>query len=187
MRHIPLTLARGLAAWRAWYEQQNVDEFFAKVFQIANIDTAVMTNNPFSAAEAACWEQDLPCPDCLQAALRVDEMFWDWSAASKTMREAGYATGDAPTGASAEAARKFLIDWARRMKPVYMAASLPCDFAYPVEGDPPAAGEVPRSPVRVGAHCQNSTSRQARRSSAIGSSTTRLCSSSHIVARRVVS
>ena len=69
---------RDLAAWRAWYEKQTCEQFLAKIFEIANIDIAVMTNNPFSAEEAACWRRDLPCPECLRTALRVDEMFWDW-------------------------------------------------------------------------------------------------------------
>ena len=127
---------RDLDAWRTWYEKQDAAQFMAKVFEIANIDTAVMTNNPFDAEEAACWRRDLPCPEYLRTAIRVDEMFGNWSKASKIMRDAGYETGDAPTGASAEAARKFIVDWAGRIKPIYMAASLPDNFTYPVASDP---------------------------------------------------
>lgn len=43
---------RDLAGARRWFAAQKVDDYLARVFRIANIDYAVMTNNPFIAEEA---------------------------------------------------------------------------------------------------------------------------------------
>lgn len=124
---------RDLGAIRRWFVGRKVEEYLPRVFKLANIDYAVMTNNPFVAGEAACLGQDLPCPPCLRTALRIDTLLLDWPAAAKAMTAQGYRAAKAPTAAGFAAARRFLKDWAGRIKPVYMAASMPPDFAYPGE------------------------------------------------------
>ncbi len=124
---------RDLASIRQWFAAQNADDYLAKVFELAGIDYAVMTNNPFVAAEADCWTKSLPCPQCLKPALRIDTLILDWAAASKAMAADGYKTTAKADSASLREARRFLVDWAARIEPVYMAASLPNDFAYPAD------------------------------------------------------
>ncbi|MFA6133301.1 MAG: glucuronate isomerase [Phycisphaerae bacterium] len=123
--------SRDLGAIRKWFAAQNAEGYIRKVFQVANLDYAIMTNNPFIAEEAGYWQKNLPSMDCFKTALRIDTLILDWPAAAKAMRAAGYKTAAAGGAPSFAAARKFLTDWARRLKPVYMAASLPPDFAYP--------------------------------------------------------
>lgn len=125
---------RDLGAIRKWFDAQTTEGYLKRVFKLANIDYAVMTNNPFVAEEAACWRQNLPVPACLKAALRIDTLLLDWASAAKEMRAQGYKAAAKPTAAGFAAARKFLKDWASRMNPVYMAASLPPEFFYPDEG-----------------------------------------------------
>jgi hypothetical protein len=122
---------RDLAGARRWFAAQKVDDYLARVFRIANIDYAVMTNNPFIAEEAGYWKARRPCPACLKAALRIDTLILDWPAASKAMRAAGYKTAASPTAAAFAQARRFLAEWVKILKPVYLAASLPPEFAYP--------------------------------------------------------
>jgi hypothetical protein len=122
--------ARDLAGIRRWFAAQNVEGYLKKVFEVAKLDYAVMTNNPFIAEEAGYWKAKLPRPYYMKAALRIDTLILDWPAAAKAMRAAGYKTTGA-TAAGFAQARKFLADWAKIMQPVYMAASLPPDFAYP--------------------------------------------------------
>ena len=124
------------AGIRRWFAAQKVDDYLAKVFRLANIDYAVMTNNPFIAEEAAYWKAHRPCPDCLKAALRIDTLILDWPAASTAMRAAGYKTtalrrerGPSPRRGSSWPSGSGIL------KPVYLAASLPPDFAYPLGGD----------------------------------------------------
>ncbi len=122
---------RDLGAIRKWFDAQTTESYLQRVFKLANIDCAVMTNNPFVAEEAACWRQNLPIPSCLKAALRIDTLLLDWTSASREMRAQGYKTAAKPTAEGFAAARKFLADWAARMSPLYMAASLPPEFFYP--------------------------------------------------------
>jgi len=123
--------SRDLHAIRQWFDARTIEEYLPRVFEIANLDYAVMTNNPFIAEETRYWTQDLPIPDCLKAALRIDTLILDWPTAAKAMTVAGYDAGAEPDAKSVASARAFLADWAERMQPVYMAASLPADFAYP--------------------------------------------------------
>jgi hypothetical protein len=122
---------RDLAAARRWFAAQKVEDYLQRVFKIANVDYAVMTNNPFIAEEAGYWKAHLPTPDCLKAALRIDTLILDWPAAAKAMRATGYKTTASPTAAAFTQARRFLAEWVKILQPVYLAASLPPEFAYP--------------------------------------------------------
>ncbi|MCY2928511.1 MAG: glucuronate isomerase [Planctomycetota bacterium] len=122
---------RSLAPIRKWFADQNAETFLPKAFQIAKVDYAVMTNNPFSLEEAAFWKQNLGACELLKPALRVDALLTNWPAAAKAMTATGYPAGVAADAAGLESARKFLADWAGILKPVYLAASLGPDWAYP--------------------------------------------------------
>jgi hypothetical protein len=129
------TTDRKLSTIRKFYQQQNIDEFLPKVFRLAGLDYAVMTNDPFEPDELPYLEQDLPCPEQLKTALRVDTLIMKWSQASAMMRKQGYDAADAVDARGLAVATKFLIDWAGRMKPRYMAASLPPEFRFPADCD----------------------------------------------------
>jgi len=124
---------RDLAGIRAWFAEQDVEAYLHKVFELAGLDYAVMTNNPFVPAEVAHWNADRPGLDCLKTALRIDPLIVNWPAAAKAMHAAGYEAGREADEQSFEAARRFLADWADRIQPVYMAASLPPEFHYPAK------------------------------------------------------
>ena len=124
---------RNLAEIRGWFAQQSIDEYLPKVFELTRIDYAVMTNNPFAPAETAHWMERRDVPECFRSALRIDTLILNWPAAAAAMRKAGYATSVDPDEASFAVAREFLTDWSERIAPIYMAASLPPQFAYPRE------------------------------------------------------
>jgi len=121
---------RDLGSVRKWFDNQDINEYIHSVFDLANIDYAVMTNNPFNAAEADCWRRELPCPDCLKAALRIDPLLVAWPAAAKAMSEQGYDVGAQCDEKTFEQVRRFLTDWSKKIQPVYFAASVGADFAY---------------------------------------------------------
>jgi len=124
---------RDLAGIRGWFAEQTIEAHLPKVLELAGVDSLVMTNNPFAPEEATCWLKGLPVPDCMSAALRIDPLLCDWPAAAKAVSDAGFdAKADADATGFA-AARRFLSDWAGRIRPVYLAASLPQDFAYPAD------------------------------------------------------
>ena len=122
---------RDLRGAREWFAARKAADYLAEVFRIANVDCAIMTNDPFQTAEAAQWQAKRPVPDCLKAALRIDTLILNWPAAAQAMSAAGYPTQAVPAKGDFAAARGFLADWAKRIEPVYLAASMPPDFQYP--------------------------------------------------------
>jgi len=124
---------RDLAAARKWFDGQKLEDYLPKVFQLAGIDYAVMTNDPFQPDQVEHWDTHRLVPECLKAALRIDTLILNWPVAVGTMRAAGYDVDDAPDEESFAEARRFLTDWAGRIDPVYLAASLPPEFHYPCE------------------------------------------------------
>ncbi|MFW6062188.1 MAG: glucuronate isomerase [Planctomycetota bacterium] len=122
---------RDLKSIRQWFADQDEEEYLRKVFELANINYAVMTNNPFDKEEAGYWKADKPGSDLLKAALRIDSLILNWPSAAQAMADDGYDVKGVPTGGDFEKARQFLRDWSDKMDPVYMAASLPPDFRYP--------------------------------------------------------
>jgi len=130
---------RDLAGARKWFAEQNAEDYLVKVFQLAGLDYAVMTNDPFQQAEVEQWDAGKPLHDLLKPALRIDALVANWPAAAATMKAAGYDTAEAieadsfDEARSFNEARRFLVDWAKRIKPVYMAMSLTSDFVYPTD------------------------------------------------------
>ncbi len=124
---------RKLGPIRKWFAEQDAEEYLRKVFELAGIDHAVMTNNPFNAEEVRWWDAGGPVPHVLRAALRIDPLLVDFPAAAVAMDHAGYAVDPDGGEASFVEARRFLSDWAKRIEPVYLAASLSWDFRYPTD------------------------------------------------------
>ena len=122
---------RDIEGARRWFAEQDVEQYMRKVFQLANIDHAVMTNNPFNAEEAGYLSQDLPCPEILRPALRIDPLLVSWDDAVKVMGEQGYDVKAEPDAKTFDEVRRFLVDWSGKIGPVYFAASLGPEFAYP--------------------------------------------------------
>ena len=126
---------RDLAAMRAQFAGRTAGEYLDRVFELADVDYAVMTNNPFEAAEVECWNKGLPVPARLKTALRIDTLLLNWSQAARAMSEAGYTVADEVDSAGLTEARRFLGGWISRISPMYLAASLPETFRYPADDD----------------------------------------------------
>lgn len=129
---------RDLASIRKWFAEQDEEAYLGRVFEMSGIDYAVMTNDPFQAAEVEHWRAGRGGCDRLKTALRIDPVIVNWPAAAQTMRAAGYNTAPQIDAQSCAEARRFLTEWAETLgEPVYMAASLPPAFQYP--SDSPSA------------------------------------------------
>jgi hypothetical protein len=125
------TARRDLRPIRRWFARQNVNKYMEKVFELAGVDYAVMTNDPLVAEEAACLARPLPVPSCLKPALRADGLLGDWPGAVAAMNRAGYQVRPEADKVSLGEVRRFLLDWCEKLQPLYLAASLPPEFAYP--------------------------------------------------------
>src|SRR5580698_3581221 len=97
------TGAPDLTAARRFFESRDRDSHIADVLKLAGISEVVMTNDPLDLAEAPLWEKGLDRDPRFHAALRLDTFLH-------------------------KGAQLNLSDWCRRIKPVYMAVSLPDTF-----------------------------------------------------------
>ena len=126
--------ARDLKPIRQWFARQQVEDYLQKAFEIAGLDYAIMTNDPFQEPEVEQWKSGKEGLPCLKTALRIDPLLVNWGPATESIKSAGYEITPAANEQSFAAAREFLLDWAGRIDPVYLAASMPPDFQYPGYG-----------------------------------------------------
>lgn len=127
------TDAPTLSEAREFFESQQIEQHIRRVFELAGISEVVMTNDPLDPAEAPLWEHGVECGPLFHPVLRLDRILNKWADHWQALAGKGYDV-QADVGANSVAeVRRFLADWCARMKPVYMACSLPDTFAYPEE------------------------------------------------------
>lgn len=124
---------RDLRACRDWFKAQEVHEHVSRVFRTARMDMAVMTNDPFDDVERETWKAGYEGDPRFRAALRIDPVLNDWKTTSAKLKAKGYDCGMKLDGTGRSEVRRFLSSYIKRMKPLYMAVSLPPDFKYPEE------------------------------------------------------
>jgi len=116
---------------REYFASIRAEQYVDKVLELANVAELVMTNDPFNPAERAAWERNESCPERFHRALRMDPVLNDWATAHRVMAAAGYKTSLDLAPPTATEARRFLDKWIARLRPVYLAVSLPFTFTYP--------------------------------------------------------
>ena len=82
--------SRDLRKFRAHFVRQKLNAHLERIFKLARIDYAVMTNDIFSPRESLYFLRGAPVPDCLRTALRMDGLINDFPAAIRQMRVQGY-------------------------------------------------------------------------------------------------
>lgn len=121
--------------YREFFAATTVEEHIDRVFALANAERVVMTNDPFNDEERAIWlDQGGESDPRFLAALRIDPLLVTWHEAQPRLAEWGYDVSMDLSGNTLGEVRRFLMDWAARMNPVYLAASLGFNFAYPDPG-----------------------------------------------------
>jgi hypothetical protein len=120
-----------LKAFRAYFAQQNRSDYTDKVLKLANVHSVVMTNDPFDPAERAVWMKAPDLDSRFKAVLRLDPLLLKWGETHQQLASWGYAVDLGLGGKTLAEVRRFLEDWVKRMRPVYMAVSLPPDFSFP--------------------------------------------------------
>lgn len=125
--------SRDLESFRQYFAQQNIDGYIDKVFELANLESVVMTNDPFDDLERPTWMSGVNGDDRFHAALRIDGLLNTWEAAVPKLNDWGYKVSADFAGDTFAEVRRFLGDWIDRMGALYMAVSLPPTFAFPEE------------------------------------------------------
>lgn len=121
---------RDLPALRKWFAAWDPDEYITHCMQVANVRKIGMTNSPFDHAERPTWSK-YTGDERFAPALRLDPLLVDWQHTASFLEGEGYEVSSDPSGKTLEEIRRFLEDWAKRMKPLYAMVSLPPDFAFP--------------------------------------------------------
>ena len=127
------TNTRALAPLREFFQNQKLEEYLPRVFRLAGIREAVMTNDPLDPDEPALWMEGAKAERPFRAALRIDRILNEWEAHWKLLESLGYAVQPDCSGETPSEVRRFLAAWVTRMEPAYMAVSLPDSFFFPVE------------------------------------------------------
>jgi len=114
---------------RKFFAAQKIDRHIDQVLKLSGVSEVVMTNDPLDPEEAPLWQAGIERDPRFHPVLRLDRVInkWDWQG----MAEQGYQVDAQAAGKSIDEARRFLAGWTRRMKPVYMAVSLPDTFRFP--------------------------------------------------------
>ena len=118
---------------RAFFNSQSIEAHIPRVLKLAGVDTIVMTNDPLDPEESAVWRKGVASNTQFRAVLRLDRILCTWPANWQSLASQGYKVDEHATANSASEVRRFLIDWHARTQSIYMAVSLPHDFAYPQE------------------------------------------------------
>ncbi|MFC1607047.1 glucuronate isomerase [Candidatus Latescibacterota bacterium] len=125
------TANRNLKEYRHYFASTTTVDYLNTVFMTAGVRQVVMTNNPFDNIERPVWEKGFKRDRRFRAALRIDNLLVDWENACDTLVSQGYDVEPRLGSWTISEIRRFLEDWVKKMKPAYMAASLPPTFAYP--------------------------------------------------------
>jgi hypothetical protein len=120
-----------LSEARQFFKDRDLGAHIREVIQMAGVSTVVMTNDPLDHEEASLWMDGAQSDAAFQAVLRLDRLLREWSEPWECMAKQGYKVDPAGSAQSIKEIRRFLADWCARMRPVYMAVSLPDTFQFP--------------------------------------------------------
>jgi hypothetical protein len=128
------TDAADLTEARAFFESQDVESHISTVFDMAGMKVAVMTNDPLDPEEGPLWIEGVRGDVRFQPVLRLDRILIGWGSHWSQIAAQGYKVDQNLSGHSVTEVRRFLASWYERMRPVYMAVSLPDTFHFPADG-----------------------------------------------------
>ena len=132
---------RKLEAWRKHFDKQDPSEHIDRCMEVANVSQLTMTNPVFDDGERNRWlaNPNVGSDPRFKAVLRIDPILRDWPTAARRMAEWGYGVKQDIDAKTIEESRRFLRDWIKRRKAIYLAVSLPPDWRYPADAASPVA------------------------------------------------
>ena len=125
------TDASGLPEARRFFAGQSIESHIRNVFRIAGVSDVVMTNDPLDPEERPVWMGGGQNHPQFHPVLRLDRILWGWPQHWQQLASEGYSVDEHASGKSVAEVRRFLADWHKRMRPLYMAVSLADAFQFP--------------------------------------------------------
>lgn len=125
------TAERDLNAYRDWFAQQSIADHVNRVFEVANLKAVVMTNDPFDPNERDFWLSPAEIDTRFFTSLRLDTLILRWVEIYTMLQAWGYTVDKDLTEETLSEIRRFVSDWIQKIKPVYVAVSLPPQFDFP--------------------------------------------------------
>ena len=116
---------------RAFFASQDIESHISAVFEMAGMRVAVMTNDALDPEEGPLWTKGVENDPRFQPVLRLDRILIGWSSHWNQLAAEGYQVDGNASGRSAAEVCRFLENWCERLRPVYMAVSLPDTFQFP--------------------------------------------------------
>jgi hypothetical protein len=123
--------SKDLKAYREFFRSQKPADYVDRVFKLANVHTAVMTNDALDPAEREIWLKNSERDPRFKAVLRIDPLLQGWPGVQETLKGMGYEASADLGAASMKEVRRFLEEWIDRMQAIYVAVSLTPDWRYP--------------------------------------------------------
>lgn len=123
--------SRDLQSYRAYFAAMDRRDYIGKVLEISGVNEIVMTNDPFDRTEREYWEKQGNSDTRFKAVLRLDPLLNDYANSWRQLVDWGYAVESTMNEQSIGEIRRFLRDWIGKLDALYLAASLPPEFAYP--------------------------------------------------------
>jgi len=125
------TAERDLNVYRDWFAQQSIADHVNRVFEVANLKAVVMTNDPFDPNERDFWLSPTEIDTRFFTSLRLDTLILRWVEIYTMLQTWGYTVDKDLTEETLSEIRRFVSDWIQKIKPVYVAVSLPPQFDFP--------------------------------------------------------
>jgi hypothetical protein len=125
------TIAADLREAREFFSEQSPEAHINNVLRMAEVSTVVMTNDPLDPEEMPVWLKGVRIDARFQPVLRLDRILREWSDPWQQLVGLGYNVDSRASAVCIAEIRRFLSDWCHRMRPIYMAVSLPDTFEFP--------------------------------------------------------
>jgi hypothetical protein len=113
---------------RRYFARFSTGAYIDRVFELANVSHVIMTNDPFDPREQVIWDRGGHGDQRFKAALRLDGLLNDVPRGLRQINEQGFDVTDVLDESTKAGIRDFLKTWIEKMKPVYLAVSLPPTF-----------------------------------------------------------
>ena len=120
-----------LAEAREFFAAQRFETHLDRVLKLANVDQVVMTNDLLDDGEMRIWDSLEQVDPRFRAAIRMDGILNDWDSTWSILRGKGLDIAKDLSGSTLKELRSQLDLRIERLRPLYLAVSLPDTFLYP--------------------------------------------------------